>query len=442
MILSSSTKRCMFLVPLFSQSAHAFLLRSRGNIFCRNVVDKSVAIFSSSRRYHMVSSRTSSTSMPTMSTFKSKSNVILHRDKLETDKRRNAITAAGLDSLHVVLDFDHTLTSYLRQPHVQNDNDNNTSPQHDNGDADEINPQQCHNDEIYTSPPNHEDICPECHDVIQYGNYEPLERRHSFCSAIDVIYADQQEEKLTELSEWWIRFHEAVIAHQITEQEVRTAAQEAHIVLRPGAMELLAWLAAHHVQTTIVSAGVSTVIEEVLQQNNVQLPHNTQVIANVPVLFSTSNSGEEQGDDNERQIVAFEEPLIYSRNKAEVLIGMGFRDDPQKEENNKDDDDDVRNKHTKNVILAGNSIGDAACLLGIRHEHSLSFGFLHEEVEMEEGTQNPLPNGSSSSSSSTNNEKVQQFLENYDVIHCGYSSDFSYLLELLQEIKKVNKNKE
>mmetsp|Transcript_49338 Transcript_49338/g.53242 ORF Transcript_49338/g.53242 Transcript_49338/m.53242 type:complete len:437 (+) Transcript_49338:87-1397(+) len=433
MILSSSTKTCMFLVvPLFSQSAHAFLLRSRGTIFCRNVVDKSAAIFSSSsRRYHnMVSSRTSSTSIPTMSTSTSKSNVILHRDKLETDKKRNAITAAGLDSLHVVLDFDHTLTSYLRhQPHVHN-NDNSGSKGADIS-------TQCRNDEMNNSPPNREDICPECHDVIQYGNYEPLERRHSFCSAIDIIYADQQEEQLTELSEWWIRFHEAVIAHQITEQEVRTAAQEAHIVLRPGAVELLDMLATHNVQTTIVSAGVSTIIEEVFQQNDVQLPKNTQVIANVPVF--SSSGGKKQGDDNERQIVAFEEPLIYSRNKAEVLIGMGFLDDPQKEENNKDDDDDVRKKNTKNVILAGNSIGDAACLLGIRHEHSLSFGFLHEEVEVEEGTHNPLPNGSSSSCSSTN-EKVQQFLENYDVIHCGYSSDFSYLLELLQEIQKVNKN--
>merc|ERR1712238_304738 len=50
----------------------------------------------------------------------------------------------------------------------------------------------------------------------------------------------------------------------------------------------------------------------------------------------------------------------------------------------KEEDDNRNNKNDvirkQNVILAGNSIGDAACLLGIRHEHSLSFGFLHEEV--------------------------------------------------------------
>lgn len=314
-----------------------------------------------------------------------RSNVIFHRNRPETDRKRRAISAAGLDSLHVVLDFDHTLTAYL-------------SP--DGGEK-----------------------CPECHDVLQHGPYWPSARRESFRAAIDAIWADQRSGMLGSPVEWWIRFHDAVVAHGITEDEMREAAREAHVSLRPGAAELLAWLNARGVRTTIVSAGVSTVIEEVFERHGVELHQGAAVIANVPVW------------DRKGRAVSFEDPLICSRNKAEVLRGMGFGGEAG-----------TGGGKVRNVVLAGNSVGDAACLLGMRHGHSLSFGFLHEEVEdfggsgprfgqdrsgldsvLEDGTERP-PQGNGSPG-------LENFLEHYDVVTCGYRSDFSYLMKLLQEIE-------
>ena len=307
--------------------------------------------------------------------------LLLHAHEPTTEQKRESIVRDGLHNLHVVLDFDHTITAYL-------------------------------------SPSGNGELCHECHDVLQHGPYSPDQRRRSFRADIDAVWSDQREGRLGHISEWWLRFHGAIISHGLTRDDVREAVAASNSVLRPGAVELLGWLRKHGVRTTIVSAGVSTVIEEILRRNCIELHEHAQVLANVPVW-------------NEKGVaVAFEEPLIHSRNKPEVLQMMGLGTKGRAVLN--------ADKDVQNVVLAGNSIGDATILNSLDHRHSLSFGFLHEEVRSsvravyetldDNDKYHPL--------SEEGNKKLQEFFQYYDVVSCGKETDFRFLLDLFHEIEE------
>jgi len=325
--------------------------------------------------------------------FEESSHVLIHTHKPTSQSKRRSIINGGLENLHVVLDFDHTLTAYL-------------------------------------CPSGSGERCHECHDVLQHGPYQPKERRETFRAGIEKVWSDQLAGRLGDLSEWWIRFHNEIVAHRITRDEIRDAVVASNAVLRPGAAQLLDWLRRHDVKTTIVSAGVSTVIEEVLGREGIDLHRNVRIVANVPIF------------DAEGVVLGFEEPLIFSRNKSEVLRGMGFDSE----------EDDNRRRH--NIVLAGNSVGDASCLDGMDHKHSLSFGFLHEEVREEwaigEICASKLSiqitgDGESSEDlaehplTDDGKIKLKEFSNCYDVISCGYQSDFQFLMNLFQEMEEQHK---
>ena len=257
------------------------------------------------------------------------SNLIIHRDRSETNAKRRSIAKDGIGSLHVVLDFDHTVTAYI-------------------------------------SPITGEK-CPQCHDAVQHGAYDPPKRRNSFKSTIDAIWSDQDNGKLRHLSEWWIRFHDAIVSHELTISEIRTAVASSSITLRPGAADLFAWLRENSVKTTILSAGIITVIEEVLKRDGIELHEQACIVSNVPV-----------SDGEEGRIISFQEPLVHALNKEEVLKTLDFGSE-------------TMGQPPDNVVLAGNSIGDVQCLPGIHHKRSLSLGFLHENVDVniqvEEGSE-------------------------------------------------------
>ena len=309
------------------------------------------------------------------------STLIVHQDWSKTKEKRRAIVGDGVESLHVVLDFDHTITAYLS--------------------------------------PTTGEKCLECHDVVQHGTYDPSERQASFRADIEGVWSDQRNGRLRCLSEWWSRFHDAIASHELTETEVRQATASSQVALRPGAAELFAWLREHAVRTTILSAGISTVIEEVLRRHDIEVHEQARIIANVPVL------------DGSERIVSFREPLVYSRNKAQVLKTLEFGNTG---ENARSPD---------NIVLAGNAIGDVQCLSGMPHGRSLSLGFLHEELS---GVPTARPeicaSGISSHRESTvpladrEHSNLDNFLEHYDVVMCGHQSNFQYLLDLLGEIKK------
>jgi len=322
-----------------------------------------------------------------------RSNLIIHRDLRKTNEKRRSIVRDGIKCLHVVLDFDHTITAYV-------------------------------------SPTGQK--CLECHDVIQHGTYQPIERQDLFRSMIDEVWSDQHNGKLRHISEWWIRFHDAIISQRLTKAEFQKATALSGILLRPGAVKLFAWLRKNQVKTTIVSAGISTVIEEVLKQNEIEIHEQAEIIANVPVW-------EENGS-----IVSFKEPLIHARNKEQVLKTLGFSGI----------NDEVGAPY--NVVLAGNSIGDVLCLLGICHKHSLSLGFLHEKVKEDCVTKSEVCASSiimDESRTATNleeelklplisdgNSNLEVFLENFDIVSCGHHSNFQYLLNLLSEIEEGYNN--
>uniref|UniRef100_A0A7S4T6G2 5'-nucleotidase n=1 Tax=Ditylum brightwellii TaxID=49249 RepID=A0A7S4T6G2_9STRA len=344
-----------------------------------------------------------------------KTSFLQHKNREATNKKCHEIISDGISNLHVILDFDHTLTAY-----------------HD----------------------NNGNVCYECHDMLYNGPLcqktgENDEKKTNcrynatFHSDISSIWADMKTGRLPPgQREWWDRFHDSMIRNKVTKQDIKDSVDCSNTILRPGAVEVLDWLRRFNVPTTIVSAGITFIITEFLEKHDL-LYDNIKIVANVPIW----------GKDD--VTAGWKEPLVISRNKAQVLKYLGFDNDGVALET--ENSNSATNGHENpsfvpksNVILAGNSIGDSKCLGGVNCKQSLAFGFLHIDIETkafrvdEEDDTNELPLMEKMSSSSTacefalskeGNKELENFLQHYDVVSCGHGMDFQYILNLFEEME-------
>uniref|UniRef100_A0A7S0CAN0 5'-nucleotidase n=1 Tax=Proboscia inermis TaxID=420281 RepID=A0A7S0CAN0_9STRA len=293
---------------------------------------------------------------------------VLHRDENAIHFKRRKIALEGFKDLHVVLDFDHTLTSSFT-----------------------VGGERCH----------------ECHDIIHNigvacanagDDYD--DEWATFREEIDRMWSDAEAGLHSGgLREWWERFNEIMVRHNFSRENLILAVDSANTIMRPGACELLDLLKRNNVRTTIVSAGIHDVIEECFKRRfGVDLHENVRIVANVPVWDKDILQG-------------WKGPLIFSRNKAEVLNALGYC--------SKDD----FMKLPKNIILAGNSVGDVDCLHGITHECNLTFGFLNKEATDDSSAL-----------------ALSKFQENYDLVECGKDADFGYLMQFLSMIENQSEH--
>jgi len=322
--------------------------------------------------------------------------ICIHKDTEPLlELKRQALLRGGLRDLHVVIDFDHTITA------------------------------------AYTSSTGEK--CLECHDIIhQIGNSHNNEdemkdpRWGPFRHEIDELWAASRAGLLPGgLQEWWETFHAKMIEHGFTRAAVAAAVRTANTELRPGAREVMEFLAEHHVQTTIVSAGIFDVIHECfVRKFGIRLWDEAVIVANTPLWGSRSagdslwTNGDEHDDD--RLLVGWKEPVIHSRNKAEALNFLGVSEP-------KSNKDSPQNQSPpSNILLVGNSIGDAACLQGIYHNNSLAFSFYNENVSMNDEM----------GYNEEEKAKVDAYLDHYDVVILGKHSDFSHVLDFLHQMEQ------
>jgi 5'-nucleotidase len=163
-------------------------------------------------------------------------------------------------------------------------------------------------------------------------------------------------EKKKHMANWWDLHNRELLRHGLTKKHLDLIADSPKIKLRPGLIEFLTLLNDKNIPIVIISAsGLGEyVIIKLLQKAKIHFP-NITIISNSPVF------------DDQGYLTGFNEPIIHVLNKDETLL----KDFPVY--------DQVKNK--KNVILLGDNIEDIGMIEGFDYDNLIKIGFLNDRVE-------------------------------------------------------------
>ncbi|XP_063923894.1 7-methylguanosine phosphate-specific 5'-nucleotidase [Zophobas morio] len=243
------------------------------------------------------------------------------KDPEKLNVKLNGIINGSFEQLQIVSDFDLTITK-----------------QHENG-------------KRHLSSFRMFGYCPSLTDEYKekshqiYSKYHPME--------YDPTIPENEKREL--MQEWWSQSEKALHGLMVSAKEIDEAVANLATSLRDGTKELFQTLSEHDVPVLIFSAGLGNTVVSVLKHYDVYLP-NVKVISN---FLKYDDSG---------IITGFKGPLIHVLNKNEYAI------------KNSEYYDIVKNRN--NVILLGDSLGDARMADGIEHaNHILKIGFIFEKVE-------------------------------------------------------------
>ncbi|KAJ8919361.1 hypothetical protein NQ315_016453 [Exocentrus adspersus] len=163
------------------------------------------------------------------------------------------------------------------------------------------------------------------------------------------------KEKSNHMEEWWLLTEKALMGLEVNPMKIEEVCSEIAPSLRDGTKEFFNSLKDADIPVLVFSAGLGDTVVAVLKHSGVFLP-NVEVVSN----FLKYN--------NEGAVVGFKDRRIHCYNKNEFAIkGTEFY--------NK-----ILNRN--NVILLGDSIGDAGMTEGMDHlENVLKIGFLYERSQ-------------------------------------------------------------
>lgn len=244
--------------------------------------------------------------------------IITDKKKLEHLKQR--IKEGGSEKLHVLADFDKTLTKEFvngqKQPTViaQIRSGNYLTPDY---------PARAH---------------------ALFEKYHPIE--------IDPKISRQ--EKIKQMEEWWTSHANLLAECGLTREIMKKVAKESPIYYREGALDMIDFLHKHNIPLVIMSAGPGDMIADYLQKEG-KLYSNVHIIA---YQYKFDKSG---------KVIGIKEPIIHSMNKHETVI----RNFPVF----------GQIKERKNVILLGDSLNDVGMAEGFDYENLIKIGFLNENKE-------------------------------------------------------------
>lgn len=248
-----------------------------------------------------------------------------------------------LDTLHVIADFDMTLTKHW-VPARYDFHDTTPKTQQKN----EVERNLSSHGVLERGQHVSKDFA--IHTRQLYQHYYPYE----ISTTLDI------EEKTALMIEWWTKAHEAMIQEGFTREMIEIQAKDAKMQFRQGVRELLDFLAARQVPLLIFSAGIGDVIEALLRVNALERP-NQSVVAN-RMRFTDEDGANQPG--SEAKLIGFHSPLVHSLNKGERAVQSHSSLSRQIHERRK-------------VILLGDSPGDAQMAAGAEHEVVLKIGLFN-----------------------------------------------------------------
>lgn len=243
------------------------------------------------------------------------------RDLPSIENKLFKILLDGRDNLHLISDFDMTITKYWYQGKKS----------------------------------------PSSHDILSNSS-KVSEKYHKRCNElknkfypIEIAPNMTEAEKLPYMIEWWRNANQAIIDEKIHKDTIKDMARETQVVYRPGIKDVIHTCKSKHIPLLVFSAGVQNVIKETLIQGGLYFD-NMNVVSN-KMLFNPETGICDR----------FADPLIHIFNKDNFgLEGTNYEN---------------LIKNRKNVIICGDSLGDLKMADGVEHETSLSIGFLNINKE-------------------------------------------------------------
>ena len=244
---------------------------------------------------------------------------VRYHDKEQLDRKLRAMKADGPDTLHVVSDFDRTLTKCFY--------DGKKIPSsfawiREGG---------------YLTPDYPKKA------FALFNHYHPIETDDTLT----------QEYKYRKMEEWWREHEKLMIASGMHRDVVEEIIQRYQKVFREGAERFFSLLENEGTPLLIFSAGIGNIIRGFLEKGGYLTP-------NVHILSNTF-AYDEQG-----YATGYQRKSIHVLNKSETAL-----------------DDEYRQMVAgrKNVILLGDSLGDLGMVDEAETVNLIRIGFLNEDVE-------------------------------------------------------------
>ena len=245
-------------------------------------------------------------------------NIIIPNQKKTSEKIRKLIEN-GADNLHVVSDFDKTLTPYMIDGKIA---ESAIGQLRANG---------------YLS----NDYTKKSYELKD--KYYPIEIDSTISLAI----------KKRKMIEWWKKHIKLVVKYGLNKKIVNNVIKDNRIILRKKSKEFFQLLNDKNVPLLIFSAGQGDFIEGMLNKEKIRYK-NMHVVSN---FFKFDKKG---------LVIGYKSKIIHTFNKNETQI----KSTPYYNQI----------KHRKNVILLGDNLHDIHMVEGLNHEVILKIGFLNENV--------------------------------------------------------------
>lgn len=244
------------------------------------------------------------------------------KNERELEYKIDCIKQDGKDSLHIIADFDRTLSS------------------------------------VYNSKGNEEDkslfakfrLCANFGDDYNkkydalYDKYYPIEINES----LDLNY------RIKMMENWWQEYIDLDILAGNNITKIENTLDKINIELRRNIFEFFEQLQRNNIPLLIFSAGIKPYISGFLKRRNIIYP-NISIIAN------------DFEFDNEGKLLGYKGKIIHTFNKNEAIVS---HDSHFKTLNER-----------QNIILLGDHIGDLKMAEGLNHKTKITIGFYNAKDE-------------------------------------------------------------
>jgi len=248
-------------------------------------------------------------------------NIIIPQKK-NLEKIKAQIKKAGYQNLHILADFDRTLTygefNGIKTPSLM-------SMLRDGN----------HLTEGYAAKAQ-----------ALFEKYHPME--------VDPKIPLQQKKKV--MREWWETHNELLIKSGLSKSDLEDIVKNGHLKFREGVSEFLDFLKEHNIPLVIISAsGCGDAIQMFFQKMGKDYSN---------IIYITNKFN---WDKNGRAI-SIKEPIIYVMNKDETIL---------------EEIPEVYKiiKNRRNVLLLGDSLGDLGMIEGFKHDALIKIGFLNFDYD-------------------------------------------------------------
>ena len=246
-------------------------------------------------------------------------NIIISNKELFEQKKQK-FKEAGVLSVHVVADFDRTLTKAF-----------------DRGEKVGSAIAQIRNNNYLS-----DEYTKKAHLLFDY--YHPIE----IDSSISI------EKRSLEMQDWWSKHLELIVKSGMKREIVEDIVEKDYLPARDGFEEFMGFLNKKSIPLLILSSGLGDIIDGFLEKKNL-ISENVHVISN---YFDFDETGFAKG---------YKGKVVHVFNKDESQI----KDTPYFEKIVK----------RKNVFLLGDSIGDLKMVNQINFSEIIKIGFLNENVK-------------------------------------------------------------